>query len=85
VPVACAVLLDPEAMPAAPVAARHAGGMVHGFLVLRTLAGDTLADGDLIQVARDDRVTSRLVFRFQYFLRCLLTRPFHSKPPRRGQ
>jgi hypothetical protein len=39
--------------------------LVHGFLVLRTLAGDTLADGDLIQVARGDRITSRLVFHFK--------------------
>jgi hypothetical protein len=63
--VACAALLDPGAMPAAPVAVRHTEGLVHGFLVLRTVAGDTLADGDLIQVARGDRVTSRLVFRFK--------------------
>ncbi len=63
--VACAALLDPGAMPAAPVAVRHAEGLVHGFLVLRTVAGETLADGDLIQVARGDRVTSRLVFRFK--------------------
>jgi hypothetical protein len=63
--VACATLLDPGAMPAAPVAVRHTEGLVHGFLVLRTVAGDTLADGDLIQVARGDRVTSRLVFRFK--------------------
>jgi hypothetical protein len=52
-------------MPAATVDVRHAEGLVHGFLVLRTLGGDTLADGDLIQVARGDRVTSRLVFRFK--------------------
>src|SRR5450756_3157134 len=63
--VACAALLQPGAMSAAPVAVRHAEGLVHGFLVLRTQAGDTLADGDLIQVARGDRVTSRLVFRFK--------------------
>ena len=63
--VACAALLDPGAMPAAPVAVRHAEGLVHGFLVLRTVAGETLADGDLIQVARGDQVTSRLVFRFK--------------------
>jgi len=50
---------------AAPVAVRHTEGLVHGFLVLRTLEGSTLADGDLIQVARGDRVTSRLVFRFK--------------------
>jgi hypothetical protein len=63
--VACATLLQPGAMSAAPVAVRHTEGLVHGFLVLRTLAGDTLADGDLIQVARGDRVTSRLVFHFK--------------------
>jgi hypothetical protein len=63
--VACAALLDPGAMPAAPVAVRHAEGLVHGFLVLRTVAGETLADGDLIQVARGDQVTSRLAFRFK--------------------
>jgi len=38
---------------------------VRGFLALRTLEGTTLADGDLIQVARGDRVTSRLVFHFK--------------------
>ena len=37
--VVCAALLDPGAMPAAPVAVRHAEGLVHGFLVLRTVAG----------------------------------------------
>jgi hypothetical protein len=63
--VACATLLQPGAMPAATVNVRHAEGLVHGFLVLRTLGGDTLADGDLIQVARGDRVTSRLVFHFK--------------------
>lgn len=63
--VASATLLQPGAMSAAPVAVRHAEGLVHGFLVLRTLTGDTLADGDLIQVARGDRVTSRLVFGFK--------------------
>ena len=63
--VVCATLLQPGAISAAPVAVRHAEGLVHGFLVLRTLAGDTLADGDLIQVASGDRVTSRLVFRFK--------------------
>jgi hypothetical protein len=63
--VACVTLLQPGTMSGAPVAVRHAEGLVHGFLALRTLAGDTLADGDLIQVARGDRVTSRLVFHFK--------------------
>jgi hypothetical protein len=45
--------------------ARYAEGLVHGFLVLRTLDGKPLADGDLIQAARGDRVTTRLVFHFK--------------------
>ena len=47
------------------VAVRHTEGVVHGFLVLRSLAGEVLADGDLSQTARGDRVTSRLAFRFK--------------------
>jgi hypothetical protein len=43
---------------------RHTEGLVHGFLVLRTMDGDRLAQGDLTQVAVNDRVTNRLVFRF---------------------
>lgn len=48
-----------------PVAVRHKEGLVHGFLVLRTQEGKLLADGDLLQNAQGDRVTSRLVFRFK--------------------
>ena len=50
---------------AEPVAVRHSEGIVHGFLVLRTLDGALVANGDLIQLAQGDRVTSRLVFRFK--------------------
>jgi hypothetical protein len=53
------------ALPAEQVKVVRAEGVVHGFLVLRTLDGTALADGDLIQVARGDRVTSRLVFHFK--------------------
>jgi hypothetical protein len=53
------------ALPAEPVRVLREEGVVHGFLVLRTLDGIALADGDLIQVARGDRVTSRLVFHFK--------------------
>jgi hypothetical protein len=49
----------------AQVPVRHQEGLVHGFLALRTLQGETLADGDLIQNVRGDRVTSRLVFHFK--------------------
>jgi hypothetical protein len=44
---------------------QHAEGLVHGFLTLKTLDGTRLADGDLIQTARGDRVTTRLVFHFK--------------------
>lgn len=60
-----AALLRPGALPAQPVAVRYTEGVVHGFLVLRALDGTALADGDLIQAARGDQVTSRLVFHFK--------------------
>jgi hypothetical protein len=63
--VVCATLLQPRVTPAQTVAVRHTEGVVHGFLALRTLKGDTLADGDLIQVARGNRVTTQLVFHFK--------------------
>ncbi len=63
--IACAAVLLPRLLPAEPIAVRHTEGSVHGFLVLRTLEGKALADGDLIQSARRNRVTMRLVFRFR--------------------
>lgn len=50
---------------AEPVPVRFAEGVTHGYLTLRTLDGKRLADGELTQAARGDRVTSRLVFRFR--------------------
>lgn len=47
------------------MAVRHTEGVTHGFLVLHTLDGKLLADGDLVQTARGDRVTSRLTFHFR--------------------
>jgi hypothetical protein len=40
-------------------------GAVHGFLALRSEAGELLADGALLQTPRGDQVTSRLVFYFR--------------------
>jgi len=54
-----------QPLQAEPIAVRYAEGLVHGFLVLRTLDGVAVADGDLIQVARGDRVTAQLIFRFR--------------------
>src|SRR5262249_7762708 len=39
-------------------------GVVHGYLTLSTLDGKRVADGELLQVAKGDRVTSKIVFRF---------------------
>jgi hypothetical protein len=44
---------------------RHVEGTIHGFLALRSKEGHVLAVGDLFQVVRGDRVTSRLLFRFK--------------------
>jgi hypothetical protein len=50
---------------AEPVTVRFSEGITRGFPVLRSLNGDVLAQGELIQVARGDLVDSRLVFRFR--------------------
>ncbi len=61
----CGVLFPIQIGPAAQVTVLHTQGELHGFLVLRTVDGDVIADGDLAQVTRGDRVTTRLVFRFK--------------------
>jgi hypothetical protein len=48
-----------------PVPVRRTQGTFHGFLVLKTLEGATLATGDLVQVGHGNRVTSRLTFHFR--------------------
>jgi len=55
----------PGVLAAEPVAVRYTEGALHGFLVLRTLDHKLLAEGDLIQTVRGDRVTAHLVFRFK--------------------
>lgn len=59
------VLLQMGTVHAEPVPVRYAEGVTHGFLVLRTLQGKDVADGDLSQFVRGDRVTRRLVFHFK--------------------
>jgi hypothetical protein len=63
--VACWVAVGPTDAVAQPIAVRQPEGVVHGFLVLRDLSGTILANGDLIQTARGDRITSRVVFHFK--------------------
>jgi hypothetical protein len=63
--VAGVALLAPTPSPAEPIAVSHREGLAHGFLALRSLDGTALADGDLIQTTRGDRVTTRVRFRFK--------------------
>src|SRR5947208_2071601 len=60
-----AVLLACRSLTAEQVPVRHMEGLMHGFLALRTLDGKRLADGEMTQVAEGDRITSRLILRFE--------------------
>jgi hypothetical protein len=55
----------PTTLSAEQIAVRHVEGVEHGFLVLRTLDGEVIADGDLKQVVKGGRVTDHLFFRFK--------------------
>ena len=62
---ACVAMLQPNALFAEMIPVRHTEGLIHGFLVVRTLEGKALADGQMTQDARGDRVTTHLIFRFK--------------------
>jgi hypothetical protein len=50
---------------AEPVAVRFSEGVGRGFPVLRNARGEKIAQGDLVQIPRGDRVENRLTFRFR--------------------
>ena len=51
---------------AAPVAVRFSEGVTHGFLLVRSLAGEIIGQGEMTQVVKEgDLVESQLVFRFK--------------------
>jgi hypothetical protein len=51
---------------AAPVAMRSPEGEIHGFLLVRSLVGEIIGQGEMTQVVKEgDLVESRLVFRFK--------------------
>ena len=62
---AVALALPVAALSQSPIAVLHTEGLVHGFLVLRTLEGEVLADGEITQVPHGDRITSHLILRFK--------------------
>jgi hypothetical protein len=55
----------PDTPPPAAVTVRYAEGLVHGFLLMRTMDGSIIADGDLAETVHGDQVTIRLVFHFK--------------------
>jgi hypothetical protein len=51
---------------AAPVTVRLSEGVTHGFLLVRSLAGEIIGQGEMTQVVKEgDLVESQLVFRFK--------------------
>jgi hypothetical protein len=46
------------------IAVRQMEGSLHGFLVLQTLDGKTIAEGDLIETAKGAAVKVQMIFRF---------------------
>jgi hypothetical protein len=63
--VAFAILFQPNQLPADTVPVRHPEGLMHGFLIVQTLDGKTLADGQLTQNSQGADVTDHLIFRFK--------------------
>jgi hypothetical protein len=63
--IAAAAVTGSAVVSGEPLPVRHVEGIVHGFLTLRTLEGEQVAEGDLIQLARGGRVTTRLIYRFK--------------------
>jgi hypothetical protein len=59
------VLIAMAGAAADPVTVRFLEGTTHGFLVLRSLQGQTLAHGELVALPHGDRIESRLTWRFR--------------------
>jgi hypothetical protein len=62
---AFALLLQPNKLRADIVPVRHQEGLMHGFLIVQTLDGKALADGQLTQNSQNGDVTDHLIFRFK--------------------
>jgi len=58
-------LSAPALAVAESVSVRFSEGVGRGFPVLRGANGEKIAQGDLVQIARGDRVENRLTFRFR--------------------
>jgi hypothetical protein len=61
---ASAVLFQ-SSLLAQPISVRQMEGEVRGFLVLHTLSGEIVADGDSTQLTHGGQITNRLVYHFK--------------------
>src|SRR5579872_6337423 len=61
----CSARAVPDTPPPTPVTVRYVEGLVHGFLLMRTMDGNIIAEGDWLQTVHGDKVTTRLVFHFK--------------------
>jgi hypothetical protein len=61
----CCAVLAASGISAEQLKVRYKEGVSRGFLVLRTEDGRKLADGETLQTATDDTVTSQLIFHFK--------------------
>lgn len=50
---------------AAPVQVRYKEGLIHGFLVMSTMDGERVADGDMLQTGNGNRITNHLIFHYK--------------------
>jgi hypothetical protein len=50
---------------ASPVGVRYREGLLHGFLMLSTLDGTPIAQGDLTQLPHGNQITSKLTYHFK--------------------
>ena len=57
--------LAPACAAAEPVPVRHVEGTLHGFLAVRADDGRIIAEGDMSQIVRGDRVIAHMVFHFK--------------------
>ena len=60
-----ALILYPSNLSAAVIPVKHKEGTSHGFIVLRSQEGQTLAVGDMIQTVEGENITSELVLHFK--------------------
>ena len=62
---AAATVLAAATAYAEPIPVRFTEGLTRGYMLLRDMSGKVLANGDLVQVAKNDEIEKRMTFRFR--------------------